>query len=254
MQPIEKKSSESGLTLVELTISLAIVTLIAAAGYAMLVRTQKYAAQKRVSVSTQTELDQLLGIIKKNWEYRTNEVTPGIPPSGHSMLTTANTSCGPGTTTFCPKLRLWMRRNISGTSIMDVVTIENICVRPTDKSIRTLVTTLNPLGQINANMTCSTCPKGDIPAVKIQGLDMKTGAIVLPSENRLFPQNAANADAINTNGILGMQACFTQALNQSPISVYLRALYLDQSEKSLKLIQKTQVYPFENFARIRLEQ
>lgn len=254
MQPIDRKNSESGITLVELTISLTIITLIVSAAYGMLMRTQKYAAQKRTIVSTQTEVDQLLGIIKKNWDYRTNEVAPGIPNTGHSMLTQANAACGPGAATFCPKLRLWMRRTVSGSSVMDVVTIENTCVRPESKQVQALVASLNPLGQIDANMTCSTCPKGDIPAVKIQGLDMNTGAVVLPAENRIFPQNIMDLSKVNVDGVLGMQVCFTQALNQSPISVYVRALYRDQSEQRLKLIQKTQVYPFQNFARIRLEQ
>ncbi len=83
---------------------------------------------------------------------------------------------------------------------------------------------------------------------------MVTKQVALAAENRIFPQNAADKDKINTDIVVGMQACFTQAQNSGPISVDVRAMHRDQSGTQLKLVQKTQVYPFENFASIRLEQ
>jgi hypothetical protein len=51
-----------------------------------------------------------------------------------------------------------------------------------------------------------------------------------------------------------MQACFYQVDADAPLSVDVRAVVLDQASSGLKLVKKTQVYPFENFASIRLEQ
>lgn len=238
------------MTLVELTISLAIVSLIAAGGYEMMVRTQKYAAQKKLTLSTQNEIDQLLGIIKKDWEYRAEGDGVAFPVTGHSRLTATLLDCGLNVP--CPKLRLWIKRNIDGSTITDQVTVENICQRPKDKVVMKKIALLNPAAKLDA--ACSTCPAGEMPAVKIEGVDMATKKAVLASENRIFPQNAVDLEEVNTDSIIGMQACFTQALNKGPISVDVRAMYRDQSGNNLKLVQKTQVYPFENFARIRLEQ
>jgi type II secretory pathway pseudopilin PulG len=238
------------MTLVELTISLAIASLIAAGGYEMLVRTQKYAAQKKLTLNTQNEIDQLLAVIKKDWDYRTSGDGIVFPQTGHSRLTAASTACGLNVP--CPKLRVWIKRNINGNPVTDVVTIENVCQRPKDNAVMKAVALLNPTAKLDT--TCSTCPKGEIPAVKIQGLDMASNKIVLASENRLFPQNAAILDKVKTDGVIGMQVCFTQSLNRGPVAVDVRAMYRDQSGESLKLVQKTQVYPFENFASIRLEQ
>lgn len=238
------------MTLVELTISLAIVSLIAAGGYEMIVRTQKYAVQKKIMLGTQNEIDQLLGIIKKDWEYRSSGDDIVFPKTGHRRLTSASTACGLNTP--CPKLRLWIKRNIAGNTITNQVTVENICQRPTSKLTMKEIALLNPVAKLDTS--CSTCPAGDIPAVKIQGVNMATNKEVLAAENRIFPQNAALLEKINTDLVIGMQACFTQALNQGPVSVVVRAMHRDQSGTQLKLVQKTQVYPFENFASIRLEQ
>ncbi len=238
------------MTLVELTISLAIVSVIAAGGYAMLVRTQKYAAQKRIALGTQNEIDQLLGIIKKDWDYRTKGDDIVFPESGHSRLNAASTPCGLNVP--CPKLKLWLKRTIDGVNIINEVLIENFCQRPSSTAVRKQISLLNPVAKLDT--ACHTCPAGDIPAVSIKGVNMATKQVALAAENRIFPQNAADKDKVNTDIVVGMQACFTQAQNKGPISVDVRAMHRDQSGTQLKLVQKTQVYPFENFASIRLEQ
>jgi prepilin-type N-terminal cleavage/methylation domain-containing protein len=250
--PITRKnnSSEAGITLVELMISLAIISMIAGAGYQMLLRSQKSAARKKLILNTQTEIDQLLGVIKKDWEYRSSGDGIVYPKSGHARLTGASTACG--LDVRCPTLRVWIKRTVNGNSLTDVVTIENICLRPKDKATIKEIAVLNPAAKLDS--TCSSCQAGEIPAVKISGLDMASSKAVLAAENRIFPQNAMNLDKVNTDSVIGMQACFLQKLNNSPISVDIRAMYRDQSERGLKLVQKTQVYPFENFAKIRLEQ
>jgi prepilin-type N-terminal cleavage/methylation domain-containing protein len=243
-------SSEAGVTLVELIISMAIISLISVAGYQMLLRSQKYSVQKKLVLSTQSEIDQLLSVIKKDWEYRSSGDGIVFPKSGHKRLLTATTECG--LDVRCPKLRVWIKRTVNGNPITDEVMIENICLRPTDRAVMKEIAALNPAAKLDS--TCSSCQAGEIPAVRVSGVDINSRKVVLAAENRIFPQNATNLDKVNTDAVIGMQACFLQKLNNSPISVDVRAMYRDQSEKNLKLVQKTQVYPFENFAKIRLEQ
>lgn len=251
MLPIKPSMKEAGITLVELTISLAIVSLIAVGGYQMMVRSQKFLAMKKTDQSIQTEISQLLSIIKKDWDYRVRVEEPDIPASGQVLLTATNTDCA-FSLNPCPKLKMWIKRTINNTVINDVVRVENICRRSTNPAIVALVEGLNYAGKFNT--ACSTCPKGEIPAVKIEGLNMATGAVVLQSENRIFPQNLVSLDKVNPKGVIGMQACFFQAAADAPLSVEVRAVVLDQASTGLKLVKKTQVYPFENFASIRLEQ
>jgi prepilin-type N-terminal cleavage/methylation domain-containing protein len=245
MRPIDGKNRESGLTLVEMTISLAIASLIAAGGYKMMVRSQKYLAQKQVDQTSKTEISQFLTVAKKDWDFRNRTETT----SGHALLKADDSDCPVGTP--CPKLRLWMKRTISGSTVDVVVTIENTCRRPTEKRVFDFIATLN---YTSSMATCSVCPKGEIPSLKIEGLNMADNKPVLASENRIFPQNSIQLDNVNTKGILGMQACFSQSAASSPLSVDVRSLLLDETASALKVTQKVQVYPFQNFANIHLEQ
>jgi prepilin-type N-terminal cleavage/methylation domain-containing protein len=248
MPPIDCKSSEAGLTLIETMIGIVITGIVSLGGYQMMTRSQKYLAYKQVDQVGKTEVTELISIVKKDWEYRqrlANAVPGGIPPiSGFSLLTAANVPC----TSNCPKLRLWINRKINSANVMDVVTIENVCQLPADQAVSTLI------GTLNYNTSCGTCPRGQIPAVKIEGIDDTTKKVLLAAENRLFPQNAADLKKINPNGILGMQACFSQGGGTAPLSIDVRSFSRDQSSKSLRMVHKTQVYPFANFASITLEQ
>jgi prepilin-type N-terminal cleavage/methylation domain-containing protein len=251
------KASEAGMTLVEMVISIAIGSVLAYGGYQMLVRSQKYLAYKKIDQVTQTEVEQLSSIIKKDWDYRIREAIPGNPPvlkSGMEMLNAAGTTCGPGANNVCPKLRLWIRRTINGTTVIDRVMIENICQTPGTKDMVAFVSGLDYAGNMNTN--CHRCPKGQVPAVKITGVNNVTGATLLAAENRIFPFNVStnNLAKMSRDNVLGMQACFTQVSADSPISVDVRAVIRDQSSTKLRLVKKNQVYPFENFAGIRLEQ
>ncbi|HET9238318.1 MAG TPA: prepilin-type N-terminal cleavage/methylation domain-containing protein [Oligoflexus sp.] len=247
------KDSEAGMTLVEMVISIAIGSVLAFGGYQMLVRSQKYLAYKKIDQVTQTEVEQLLSIIKKDWDYRMRESQPSIPGSGQEMLNAAGASCGPGGT-ICPKLRLWIRRMVNGVSVIDKVTIENICQTPGTKEMVSFVSGLDYAGSFNAS--CHRCPRGQVPAVRITGVNNATGIALLAAENRIFPQNVANENLtkMNRDNVLGMQACFSQAAADAAMTVDVRAVIRDQSSTSLRLVKKNQVYPFENFAGIRLEQ
>jgi prepilin-type N-terminal cleavage/methylation domain-containing protein len=251
------KNSEAGMTLVEMMISIAIGSVLAYGGYQMLVRSQKYLAYKKIDQVTQTEVEQLLSIIKKDWDYRIREAIPSVPPvlpSGMEMLNAAGATCGPGGTTLCPKLRLWIRRNINGASVIDRILIENICQTPGTKDMVAFVSGLDYATHMNGN--CHSCPKGQVPAVKISGVNNTTGVTLLAAENRIFPFNAStsNLTKMSRDNVLGMQACFTQVAADSPLTVDIRAVIRDQSSTKLRLVKKNQVYPFENFAGIRLEQ
>jgi len=251
MRPTDEKWQESGVTLVEMMVGIVITSLITMGGYQMMTRSQKYLAYKQVDQLGKNEVSELISIAKKDWDYRIRQSTiPGVPTHGFSLLNASNAACT--SLQDCPKLRLWIKRKISGTDVIDVVTIENVCRRPTDSKVSTILASLNYTSNLNTN--CGTCPKGQIPAVKIEGLNMANNKIVLAAENRLFPHNASQLDKVNPDGIIGIQACFSQLAPQSPLSIDIRSLYRDQSSLSLRLVQKTQVFPFENFARIRLEQ
>jgi prepilin-type N-terminal cleavage/methylation domain-containing protein len=248
---------EAGMTLVEMVISIAIGSVLALGGYQMMIRSQKYLAYKKIDQVTQTEVEQLLAIIKKDWDYRIRNAPPSvpiIPPSGQQMLNATGGSCGPGQGIFCPKLRLWLRRVVDGVSVMNRVTIENICQTPGTKDMVAFVSGLDYASNMNRN--CHTCPRGQVPAVRITGVNHATGATLLASENRIFPFNASsqNLDKMSRDNVLGIQACFTQVSADAPIAVDLRAVIRDQSSTKLRLVKKNQVYPFENFAGIRLEQ
>ncbi|WP_141733791.1 PulJ/GspJ family protein [Oligoflexus tunisiensis] len=250
MRLINARHKESGLTLVEMTISLAITSLIAVGGYKMMVRSQKYLAQKQMDQSSKTEIEQFLTIAKKDWDFRSRGQIPAVPPSGHALLTATNNDCP--VNTKCPKLRLWIQRKINNAPVNVAVTIENTCRRPTEQRVIDFVSNLSYVVAMEEG--CSTCPKGEIPSLRIEGLNMVDNAIVLAAENRIFPQNALQLGRVNTNGVLGMQACFSQTAIDSPLSVDVRSMVIDQSSSALKVARKTQVYPFENFANIQLEQ
>lgn len=250
------KNSEAGMTLVEMMISIAVGSVLAYGGYQMLVRSQKYLAYKKIDQVTQTEVEQLLSIIKKDWDYRIREAIPGNPPvlkAGMEMLNASGTNCAPGTN-VCPKLRVWIRRTINGASVINRVLVENICQTPGTKDMVAFVSGLDYAGSMNN--ACHSCPRGQVPAVKISGVNNVTGATLLAAENRIFPFNASNSNLnkMSRDNVLGMQACFTQVAADSPLSVDVRAVVRDQSSTKLRRVNKNQVYPFENFAGIRLEQ
>jgi prepilin-type N-terminal cleavage/methylation domain-containing protein len=251
------KNRESGMTLVEMVISVAIGSVLAMGGYQMMIRSQKYLAYKKIDQLTQTEVEQLLAVIKKDWDYRIRDSVPSnppVPPSGQDLLNTAGAACTSAGSTGCSKLRIWMRRTISGASVINRVLIENICQTPKNKDTVAFISGLDYA--TNMNKVCHTCPKGQVPAVKITGVNNSTGATLLASENRIFPYNASdsNLGSMSRDNVLGMQACFTQVAADAPLTVDIRAVIRDQSSTKLRLVKKNQVYPFENFAGIRLEQ
>lgn len=243
--PYKSRAQQAGLTLIETMIGLVIASFVAIGGYQMMTRSQKYLAYKHLDQSSKTEISELTSIVKKDWDYRIRPAQPGIP--GFALLSATNSAC----TNDCPKLRLWLNRRVGANVIVDVVTIENICRRPTDQQVRNIIMNLNFAASMETQ--CSTCPKGQIPAVKIEGIDMATGTAVLAAENRIFPKNASDPDKININAPLGMQTCFTQISATDPISIDVRSMFRDQSSSQLQVVQKTQVFPFDNFANIQLE-
>ncbi|HYX37622.1 MAG TPA: prepilin-type N-terminal cleavage/methylation domain-containing protein [Oligoflexus sp.] len=253
MSRTDFKSNQAGLTLIETMIGLVISGIVAIGGYQMMTRSQKILAAKQLDEVGKTEVNELISVVKKDWDYRFRDPNNllGIPGRGFSLLTATDSAC----TGNCPKLRLWLYRKINNTTVLDIVTIANTCKRPTDAGVVAKLASLNYSNSINT--ACSSCPSGEIPAVEITGVNAATGLALLASENRLFPNNVSDVDKVNPNGILGIQACFSPAtmVANPPLAIDVRSLYRDQSlTNKLKVVQKTQIYPFSNFAGIQLEQ
>jgi hypothetical protein len=250
MFPCDAEKSESGITIVELMISAALGLLVVSGLLTLWSRFEAQLKARDTDAEAKQDTTELLGTIKRSWDYRLQTATAGVPASGYSLRTNTNDPCGFNTP--CPRIRLYIKRNLSGTDIVDEITIQNSCIQPTGSPVQSRLASLNFSSQMNT--ACFTCPAGQLPVVDMTGTILGTATTTLAAVNTRTPKNVRDMATLRLNGTLGAQVCFQQAAAGAPLSVDIRTMILEPDQTNLRLIQRTQVFPFNNFANVLLEQ
>ncbi len=250
MWPFNRQQLQSGMSLIEMIVAMGISTVLVLGGTQFWTHYQKTSILLKAEHDAKEDQSDLGLLIKKLWDIRQRDNTPGVPATGVLLQTSLGGVC----TSNCPVLKIFVKRTLGGAVITDEVTFRNQCLATAGTPRAAKIAALNFASPTIVNSNCSTCPNSQLPIVVVTGKILGTTVNTLSTENRQFPDSTLDLQRLSMLNTLGMQACFSQATAATPLSLDLRAILLNKQTTGLRIFQKTQVMALDNFAKIKLEQ
>jgi|GEM_PF-2796509 len=250
MRPFNRLHLQSGMSLIEMIVAMGISSLLVLAGTQFWTYYQKTSMFLKADHNAKEDQNDLGLLIKKVWDIRQRDGTPGIPNTGVLLQTKLGGVC----TSNCPVLKIFVKRTLAGAVITDEVSFRNECLNITGTPQAAKISALNFASPTIVNTNCGACLNAQLPIVVVTGKKFGTTENTLSTENKQFPDSTADLQNLSMLNPLGMQACFSQANAGAPLSLDLRVISRNKQETGLRIFQKTQVLALENFANIKLEQ
>ncbi|MCX6127926.1 MAG: hypothetical protein NTX25_02540 [Proteobacteria bacterium] len=243
-------SAEAGISLLELMVAVALGIFVTWGGVTMLRNSDIDLRAKAIDQDAKKESQEFIEYLRKKWAYRLQVPTAGVPAQGFAILQSDGTPCPYNT--LCPQMQVYLKRSLAGAEFVEEISIKNSCKAVTDNPAVTSLSGLNFNTYLQT--ACSRCPRLQLPGIDVSRRKLVFGLAPEFMDQKHYPINSADLKTFKLVATLGMQACFSMQAQTAPLLIDMRAIVKSQEQRLLRLVQKTQILPFQNFANILLEQ